>query len=162
MSEKNERDLALELLDQACDAEDRGELEEALRLFEECIQIKPNNWYLWARKASALEDLGRIEDSKAAYKESLHIDDKKAVTWVLLGSLHYNQEHFEDAAFCCRQSNALEENSDTLTILAGAEIQTGKIENALKHANRALELNPGWDEAEAIRDRALRILAGGE
>ena len=162
MSEKNERDLALELLDQACDADDCGEHDKALTLFEECIQIKPNNWYLWARKASALEDLGRIDDSKAAYKKSLHIDDKKAATWGLLGSLYYNQEHFEDAAFCCRHSNELEENSDTLTILAGAEIQTGDIESALKHAKRALELNPGWDEAEAIRDRALSILEGGE
>jgi tetratricopeptide (TPR) repeat protein len=151
-----------ELLDMAFKAYDSGHLEQALDLVEQAIEGNPKHWYLWATKARYLEELGRFEESKTAFKGSIDLNNNQAITWSMLAGLYYDEENFQDCAHCCRSALEIEENYTTLTILAGAEIQTGEIENALKHANRALELNPDWDEAESMRDQALRILARAE
>ncbi len=149
-----------ELLEMAFEAYDSGSLEQALDLVEQAIEGNPKHWYLWTTKATYLRKLGRMEEAKTAFKTSLSFNNKQALTWSMLGSLNYDEENFEASVHCCRTALQIEEDYSTLTILAGAEIQTGEIENALKNANRALELNPDWDEAESIRNHALRILSG--
>ncbi len=153
---------ASQLLDEACFAEESGNNLFAQELIDQAIAINPKHWYLWCKKAILLDDSGCIEEAKVAFKMSIDLNDKQALSWSLLGCLYYDEMNFEAAAHCCRTSLEILEDYSTLTILAGAEIQTGEVESALKHANRALELNPDWDEAESMRDHALRILARAE
>ncbi len=145
-------------LDGAWKASEQNNAKRANELIDDAILCLPTNWYLWASKAQFLEDLGRFGESEAAARRSLSLNKNKPLVWNILGGHNVREGLFEEAIKCYEKSLVLKEDFGTLTMLAAVEIEVD-VKSALKHAQRALELNPEWDEAATILDRALNKIA---
>jgi len=152
---------ARRLLDKAWDASNQGDNQLAFKTIDEAICWFPTHWYLWASKATFLLELDRLSESEAAARRSLSLDKEQALVWGILGRIHLREQAFEEAAECLGKSNRLKEDFGTLTMLAAAEIHVN-VKRALKYAERALVLNPDWDEARSIKTRAVRLIAEGK
>jgi len=75
--------------------------------------------------------------------------------WGELGLVHRNLGQFEEAAACYKRSVALEEDFSTYTLLAAVEYEFD-VEQPIIHAEKALQLNPDWDEAETVLAEAKK------
>ncbi|MCL4677912.1 MAG: tetratricopeptide repeat protein [Alphaproteobacteria bacterium] len=148
----------VELLELALKAKQEGNLTLALKMIDRAIMENREHWYLWATKASFIyASPERFEESERLFLESIRLNPKQAVVRKLLGYLYFQNGRFESAIKQFARSLELEEDFGTLTMMAAAEMNVN-VESALEHATRAIELNPEWDQAHAIRDRALEAL----
>ena len=77
------------------------------------------------------------------------MDENSFRGWISLGLIFSDDDQFMKAAFCYKKAVEIEEDYATYTVLAAVE-ETFDPESAIKHAKKALELNPEFDEAEKI------------
>lgn len=147
-----------ELLGEACEAYQQGDVSRALVLIQQAINSNPKHWYLLATKAAWLSDMPKYADqAELLFIESIRLNPCQPILLNLLGALYYKRQQYELAIQQFERSLELREDFGTLTMLAAASMQVD-VGQGLKYASRALDLNPEWDEALAIRERALKIL----
>ena len=149
---------ATDYLDQAWKFVDEEDFEAALISIEKALEISPKHWYLWATKARILEESGRYADADDAARTSLRFDDTQPRVWNILALLAFKECKYNEAIEAFKKSLELEEDFGTLTMLASAELNLDP-HKALFHANRALEINPDWEEAQKIRDEAAKAIS---
>ncbi len=126
---------------QALMAEEQQKLPEAIRLIEKVIEICPSDTVYWSAKGQFLRNAERYEEAKLATQQAIELNPKNYHAWSSLGWLHIYHRNFEEAAKCLKRSVELKEDFGTYTMLAAAEIEFD-VESAIKHAKKALELNP--------------------
>ena len=142
------------------EAEEQENLPEAISLIEKAIELCPSNTAYWSAKGQFLRNAGRYQESKLSTQRAIELNPKNYHAWSSLGWLHIYHRNFEEAATCLQRSVELKEDFGTYTMLAAAEIEFD-VETAIKHAKKALELNPDWDEAKKILRSAESKLRAG-
>ena len=140
------------------EAEEQENLPEAIRLIEKAIELFPLDTVYWSGKGQFLRNAGRHKESKLSTRRAIELNPKNYHAWATLGLIHIYHRNFEEAANCLQRSAELKERFGTYTMLAAAEIEFD-VESAIKHAKKALELNPDWDEARDILRSAEKKLA---
>ena len=112
---------------------------------------------LWSLKGSALVELERLTEAESVTRTAIEKDQRNYHTWYLYGIIQSENGYFEKAAYCYKKSLRLRKDFGTYTLLAAAEYEFD-LPSSIKHAQKALESNPEWEEAEAILKSAREAL----
>ena len=134
----------------------RGNHADALCLLEQSLEIDPKDPLLLVYRGRVLHALARCAEAERSFRDALEIDRSISFAWNELGLLLRDCSRFEEAAECLRESAKLRPDFNTYTVLAGVEMSFD-LRAALVDAEKALELNPNWDEAIQVRN-AARVL----
>jgi len=111
----------------------KGEYEDALRLYEEALEIDPSDSKLMMNRGSALYRLGALEEAEASYHDALSAlpsNSKRA-----LADAHYNLGNIQ-----FRQGEQLES-------IGNAASARQKYSQALENYINTLKLRPGDTDA---------------
>ncbi len=130
-------------------AEEQNCLEEAIRLVRKATSLRPSVSYYWAMEGQILKNSGKHEEGIVAAEKAIELEPETSQYWTLLGLCKVALGRYEEAASAYKRSIELEEDFGTYTLLAAVECEFDD-EQAIIHAERALELNPDWDEAKNI------------
>ena len=149
----------LRQVDAAWDALDAGNGKKALREIDKAIEFahESRSANCWAVKSRILHELEDHRAAEDAAWNSLRLDEMCFRAWMSLGLISSDEHQFMKAAFCYKKAVEIEEDFGTYTMLAAVE-EMFDPESAIKHAKKALELNPDWDEAEKILEGAKESL----
>jgi len=148
---------AKELADRSRVAADSGDYVTALLLIDRAIKEDPYHIRYPVTKGSFLRVLRRFDESEELLRQSISTFSVNYVAWTELGLLQRDTNGFEAAAFCYEQSIRQREDFNVYTLLANVQLAFDP-RCALLNAEHAIKLNPDWDEAIAIRDRARSLI----
>ncbi len=118
--------------------------------------------------------LGRISEAESLYSQIQASDPEYRQALVRLGTIYYATARPRLAEERFRAALQLRESADVLTLLAGAQFNQEKFDEAYKSAKRALELDPkhtkaytalgmiytalkNWPDADSAYQEALRL-----
>jgi len=137
----------------------QGQVEEALKLYEECLELEKEIRDVQGKAAtlhqmaSILAQQGQVEEALRLYKESLELKEKignvqgKAATLHEMAGIQAQQGQVEEALRLYKESLELKEKignvqgkAATLHEMAGIQAQQGQVEEALKLYRESLEL----------------------
>ena len=133
----------------ACKNLDEGNTEEALRLIEKVVELAPNSSKYWSAKGEFYYEIEDYSIAETAAKRSVELNRKNYFGWLILAHCAFDQHQFQKAAEYFKKYLEFKESYSVYTLLAAAELEFDP-RSAYDHAKRALELNPDWDEAQAI------------
>jgi tetratricopeptide (TPR) repeat protein len=147
---------AQQLLRRAWDAADKEDLPRALEEINRALELRPKQTRYWATKGSFLREMARMDEAEQALRTAIELDERNFMAWTELAQVYETQGLFEKAAFCLGQSVGIKPDFHTYTMLANVQLafDAGA---ALRSAGKALEMNPDWNEAEKIKQKAKRI-----
>ena len=134
-----------------------GNHSDALCLLEQAIELRPRDPILLVYRGRVLHALARFGEAERSFREALHIDRGLCYAWSELGLLLMDCKRFEEAAECLQESANLKRDFSTYTVLANVQLAFDA-HSALMNAQKALELNPNWDEAAEVRDEAKGLI----
>lgn len=110
---------------------------EAISAYRRAADLRPDNWRAWMRLGAALEQAGRIDEAEPFIVRALEVDAKSTL---------------DSASELVRQSDG--RDLVALDLLAAAQAATGRFEDAVATASRAVALiPPAGKEALAARIR---------
>jgi tetratricopeptide (TPR) repeat protein len=133
-----------------------GRYEEALKCFDEALEINYKDSNVWNNKGSALYQLGRYEEAIICYDEALEINTKDGNIWNNKGLALYQLGRYEEALKCFDE--ALEINykdSNVWNNKGSALYQLGRYEEALKCFDEALKINP--KDGNALKNKIITL-----
>ncbi len=134
---------------------------EALDLLERALEIKPSDPKALVYRGSVFHALGRYHEAEQSLRDALEIDRSITHAWNELGMVMESIGLFERAASCFEQSAKISPNTSVLTMLASMQLAFDP-QKSVHNAERALSIDPTWDEAQAVRDAAKRTMSEGE
>jgi serine/threonine protein kinase len=116
---------------------------EAIKAYEEAVQLDPNNAVAYRNKGVALNDLGRYEEAIKAYEEAIQLDPNNAVFYrnrcVALNWLG----RYEEAIKAYEEAIQLDPNSAVFYRNKGVALsKLGRYEEAIKACEEAIQLDP--------------------
>lgn len=155
------KEKALRHYQNALSAERSGNLEQALTEISKAFQSMPqpvSNVKLLVSKSDILRQLQRYDEALVLAREAAELKPEAFEVWLLLAMIFFDTGKYEEAAAHYKKTIFLKEDFSFYTSLANAEIVFDP-KAALEHAERALELNPAWDEALRIRQKAKALLS---
>ena len=151
------KDRALKLHKRACVAEEAGLLDTALVLIDQAIDLCPKATVFQTTKALFLFDAGRHKEAEIIARQSVQINNKNYFGWELLAEISMERGEFGEAIKYLKNFVNLRDEYWAHTILAALEADFDRV-SAIEHAERALELNPDWDEAKQILHRLRKSM----
>ena len=142
-----------DLYHRALKEDDNQNHEEAMKLIDQAIALMPSDTALWSARAQFRYDKKDYADAEVDAESAIERDEKNLHAWGLLGQIKAHTGHFEEAAACYKKSLQLSEDKGLYTLLAAVEYEFD-LPSAIRHARKALKLDPSWDEAQKILDAA--------
>jgi tetratricopeptide (TPR) repeat protein/ribonuclease BN (tRNA processing enzyme) len=155
MARKEENGLEEEYVKGKMSLVDR-KWEEALKHFNEAINMNSDFCEAWSGKAYALANLGRHEKAMICYDKALEINPKFTEAWDLKGILLEELKRYEEAVEC--YNKALETNPDFEVVWCnkGNSLnRIGKYTEAMECYDEALRINPEFAAAWANKGVSL-------
>lgn len=137
-------------------AAESGAWVDAISEIDAAIQ-QSNGAKYWAVKGDFLREMKQFAESEFAIRKALEIKPSADYAWAELGLLFKERELYEEAATFYERSVKLRPDHCVYTLLANVQLAFDP-HAALANAERALKLEPGWEEAIAIREAAKRQL----
>jgi tetratricopeptide (TPR) repeat protein len=140
-------------------AEEAGDFARAVSWIDKAMQLRPDFVPYRVSRGMFLRQWLRFDESEHEIREAIKLAPSASYAWSELGLLyidrgfHEHSRFFEQAAEYLRKSSQLRPNYSVLTVLARVELMFDP-ETALLDAQRALALNPNWDEAMQVREAA--------
>jgi tetratricopeptide (TPR) repeat protein len=119
-----------------------GRYEEALKCFDEALEINYKDSNIWNNKGVILYKLGKYKKALKCFDEALKISPKDSIFWNNKGLALYQLGRYEEAIIC--YDEALEINTKDGNVWNNkglALYQLGRYEEALKCFDEALEIN---------------------
>ncbi len=135
-----------------------GRVDEAIPHFEDALRINPGDAKAHNNLATALAQKGRVAEAVTHYQKVLEIDPDHAkarvsLAWLLATSPEDGVRDGPKAVALAERANQLAggTNPAMLRTLAAARAETGRFEDALQTAQRALDLAAAQGNEELAR-----------
>ena len=127
--------------------------------------MDPKNVMDAAWLGSCLLEAGRERDAllvlEAAEESANEVSKSRALLWNQLGICYKRLGSFVKAGAYFLKASDVDANKNSLTLLAACQLHFFP-QGALLHADKALAIDPNWDEARDVRKQALEILGRTE
>ncbi|MCI0395693.1 MAG: tetratricopeptide repeat protein [Chloroflexi bacterium] len=121
----------------------QGELEQAIREYQEAIRLNPYDVRYYANLASVLAEQGDDEAALRYYESALRLDSQDYVTFFNLGNLLRRMERVEEAMIQYRRAIQLEpERAEAVYALAGCYWDQKRWPEATSHYRQGLAADP--------------------
>lgn len=115
----------IKLFELGQDAHARGELERAIELYGQAIELRPEFPEAEYQRASALVSLGRYPEAEKSLRRAIELRPEWALPLALLGDIMVGQDRFADAELYLAKALKLEPNNfDALIALAELRLVT--------------------------------------
>lgn len=125
-----------------------GHVQEAIRHYEEALQVKPDYAETHYNLGNAFLQTGRVQDAIAHYEQTLQIDpgyieadNNLAFALLQTGRVNDAIARLEQAVRISPDSAQVHNN------LGNAYLQAGRVEDAMGHYEQAVRLKPDFAEA---------------
>lgn len=139
-------DDAQKLFDRADQQERDGDLVAALESWKKLCGISPTaNVFL--RLASLEEDLGHAAEAKVAYERAIEADRSSVLAYTGLALISLAAGEFEDAEVLASSALQYEEDAVAYCLRGLALDHLGKRDESATSFERALEIDPAYEEA---------------
>jgi tetratricopeptide (TPR) repeat protein len=134
--------------------------EEALKAFNQALEINPKDDYTLSMKGIALGNLGKYEGALEAFNQALEINPKNYYATSRKGVALINLSKYEEALEAFNQAFEINPKDDYILSRKGIALgNLGQHEEALEAFNQALEINPKDDYTLSIKGATLGDLA---
>lgn len=141
----------------AVEAEQSGDFGKAVYQMKNALRLCPRCVPYWVSLGNLYRSMLKFQESEEAIRKAIEINPSASYAWSELGLLCRDKKLYEKAAEYLMKSVQLRPSFSTYTVLADVVLMFDA-DAALLHAEKALELSPGFDEAIAIRDAAKRTI----
>jgi tetratricopeptide (TPR) repeat protein len=134
--------------------------EEALKVFDKAIQLKPDDSELWHNLGNTLLKLDRPGDALLAFEHVIKLNSQHRGAAFKSGHLLYNQKRFEEALKHFDLCDELQpDHALTLQMRAISLLGLKRLEEALAVNRRAHALDPDNAETHSNMGEILRQLS---
>jgi serine/threonine protein kinase len=134
-----------------------GRFDEAIKCYEQALEINPQNVLAWNNKGASLNSLGRFDEALGCYDQAIKIDPQDADAWYNKGVSLARLGRFDEEIKCYEQ--ALEINLQHALAWynkAIVEDELGRKLDATRFYRKFLELEPiQW--AQLIKHARQRL-----
>jgi len=138
---------AMALLRTAAARHEAGAFAEALTLYRQILEHRPDLHNVWARLASTQRSLGHYESAVVACKRALLLAPKNGGYWRNLGNALTDLYRLEEALRAYDKSDAIEPKSPGTLFQRGiAHCEAGNLKEALHDFEAAIRLNPNYPD----------------
>lgn len=128
--------------------EAQKEFEEALRLYNRALEIKPDHLETLMRKGGTLQALGREDEALEVYSRVLEFDPQKAQAYHDQAVIYLKQEQDALAEHSFRKATELNPKyTEAFNHLGVCLLQQGRFEEAQKYLKQATHLNQDYVKA---------------
>lgn len=125
-----------------------GDSNKSLVLFQQAIEIDPNNPIFHCSLAEILKEIGRLEESIACYHKALVIKPDFAEVFCDLANVYHCQKNDSKAIGCYQKALQLKPDFvEAYYNLGNCYLEQREFEKAICQYQRALDLNPGYADA---------------
>jgi tetratricopeptide (TPR) repeat protein len=134
--------------------------EEAIKVFDKAVQLKPDKAELWTGLGKALVDLERRAEALLSFQHALTLNPRNWDAAHESGTLFYRMGQREEALahfkLCAELTpNDVADNATTFNNIGNVLQSLGRSEEALQWLDRALDLRP--DFVEALSNKAIAL-----
>jgi len=147
-----------------------GNTAGALEHFDQAVKLRPSFAKAQQNRGISLERLGRTGEAVAAYRETLRLtpatlDVQKRLAWILATDPDGRVRNGAEAVRLATAASAAagERDPQALDVLAAAFAEAGRLDDAVRAAERALELagtSASPAATEAVRARIALYRSG--
>lgn len=147
------------LIDAGYENIEKGDYDEALKLFNMGLAYDDEDPDLLNGLGIVLCELGRLDESKAVLNRAVRLDPEDAITLANLAGVHWEQDNLESAIRYYRMSLEQDEDiQETSLNLISLYLEAGLLFPAFMECNRFLSKWAGHDEAtEMMEDIILNM-----
>jgi tetratricopeptide (TPR) repeat protein len=147
----NPQRSAVEAFDEGQNAQQRGDLSGAVKLYTAAVSSDPSLFQAYYQRATALLALGRENEAEADLKKATELEPRFARAHRALGQMWLDRGQTEAAARELAQAVELEPKLTGVRIYyASALLKLGKAEPAIEHLRAAIELHEATPLAYAL------------
>jgi putative PEP-CTERM system TPR-repeat lipoprotein len=126
------------------------DLESAINTYDRLIRAAPSDCVAVYRKGLLYLQLGRYDDARAASETIIKSFPNRPEGYELKGVLFYNKKQFKDAIVMLEKAVAFRPSAGTCYLLGLCHFNSGEFELAMNQLQRALDLNPAYDQARVL------------
>jgi tetratricopeptide (TPR) repeat protein len=134
------------------------------RAFNTSVELDPDFDQTWLMCGDVNRQQGNLEEAAHCYEEALRVRSSNAQVWRVLGDTYIAMERWADAIHALTQTVELEPDAGDVwnihQVLARLYSQTGQHEQALLHAQMALQVAPE-DQQASLQELMMQIQALG-
>jgi len=147
---------AQDLYDRAGKALDAGDAAQAIKLYEELLQLVPDSVEARTNLGAAFAQIGRYDEAIQQYRQALSRDPNNETVLLNLALAFYKQGDFSQAR---NQLDALHKshpaNQQAFYLLADCDMRLGKFQDAITLVEPVYEAHPDDQALEYILGTAL-------
>ena len=137
----------------------QGNYQEAMKLYNEAIQIKPDFSWPYNNRGGIYLTLGNYQQAINEYNKAIELDHKNAFSYGHRGSAYYELGNKKQAIADYNKAIELDPKSEYAYIKRGiAYSNLGNKEQAIADYSKAIEINPKQAAAYNNRGRAYLML----
>ena len=74
--------------------------EEALRIFDEAIEINPGCFYAWQNRGFVLQQIGRLPEALECFSKTIELNPRSTGPWQNQGEVLFCLEKYKEAIEC--------------------------------------------------------------
>jgi len=131
------------LLQQAVEMQQRGDLEQAVKAYDDFLSLRPNEAAVRSNLGVLLSRLGRFDEAVAEYKKAHDLDPDNAGIVLNLGLAYYKAGRIPEAAGEFSQAKAMAPDNLQITLLlADCELRMGQNANVIALLHPVEKQNP--------------------
>jgi tetratricopeptide (TPR) repeat protein len=148
-------DPAGEYMEKGIALKNQGMYEEAIKAFDQVIEMNPNDTVAWNNKGAVLILQGNGREALQAYDQTIRIDPNDSLAWDGRGSSYHLQGNYNKALDSFDQAIQINPADPQAWYRKGATLlQLGWIEESIQAFDQALLIDPNYPDAERIRELA--------
>lgn len=138
-----------ELIEQADEAYEKGDLDKALMILREANYRKPYDAEILYKIAFIHYKKGAYQDAVEALEDALKGDDKDPAVYALMASSYRAQKQYAKAGEMIREALRLDPDNAVYHFNYGNILQDlGHLKDAIEEYKKALELDPALEPAK--------------
>jgi tetratricopeptide (TPR) repeat protein len=131
------------LLQQAVEMQQRGDLDQAVKAYEDFLSLRPNETAVRSNLGVLLSRLGRFDEAIAEYKKAHDLDPSNAGIVLNLGLAYYKSGRIPEAAGEFSKAKAMAPDNLQITLLlADCELRMGQNANVIALLHPVEQQNP--------------------
>jgi tetratricopeptide (TPR) repeat protein len=133
--------------------------DEALKVFDKAVQLKPDDADLWWRMGSALSDAARSTEALLCFRHAVELDPGHGDAAYRAGVLLQDEGHFDEAlTYLDRSADAQPHHAPTFAMRGFVRASLKRYQGAIGDYELAIRLGPDNEETCSNLGNALRAL----
>jgi tetratricopeptide (TPR) repeat protein len=135
----------------------KGKLAEAVKAYNQALQIDPENPVAWNNKGLILAVAGNFDEALKCHLKAIELDPGHVDAISNVGMTHTKLENYDEALTWYDKALAMDPNHETTWNNKGNLLsKLEKYQEAMKCYDRALEINPNY--MAAMNNKAVELI----